>query len=198
MSDLLCSTTRLASTVLVTCSAPQEGFWHDALPALTGLAGAVIGAAASFLAQFVATQGQEKVQQLDFDRRDDGIRRQVCALMKQVTRYVDIAARAGVINLDHLEILLRTVNKRIYTWDASIGLNDAQARALYDASEAIEIARDSVREFNATTAPSARTKDRIKLAFTPARAKLIDFWQAIGDQNLLARIRGKIVIGRYS
>lgn len=198
MNEFLCSTTTLVSTTLLKCSVPAEGFWHDALPAITGFVGALIGAAASFLAQFIAARSQEKVQQLGFDRRDGGIRRQVSALMKQVTRYVDIAARAGVINLPHFETLLRTVNERIYTWDASMALDDAQARALYDASEAIGIACDSVKAYFDVTAPGARSKERVKLAFTPARGKLIDFWQAIGDEKFLRRIRGNIAIGRYS
>ena len=194
MTDFVCSTAALASTTILKCSAPSEGLWHDVIPAIAGLAGALIGAAAAFFAQRAAARAQERLQHLEFGRRDIGIRRQVSALMKQVSRYVDTASRVGKINLVHLDVLLREVNRRIYTWDVSMALDDTQAAALYEASEAIEIARGAIKEYFYTTTPASRTKERIQLAFEPALGKLIVFWRSMRDETTALRMEGRTSI----
>lgn len=72
-----------------------------------------------------------------------------------------------------------------------MALEDAPAEALYEASEAIEIARSAIKEYFEKTMPPNREKELIKLAFKPAHDKLIAFWRSLGAEEAALRMEGK-------
>jgi hypothetical protein len=190
LSDLVCTTTSLATTMLLMCSAPPQGFWHDAGPAILGFASAIVGAVLAFGGQWLATRGQKQIQNAEFARRDDGIRRQLKALMAHVSRYVILAKSNGAINFRHLDHVMNNLNEHIYVYDVSTALSDAQAAALYEAAEAIDIARRYIHEngLDLDSARSPEARDQVKAAFGAPRNKVANFWKEIGDASWRDRL----------
>jgi hypothetical protein len=181
------------------CSAPAAWPWHDALTIFGALIGALIGAGAVLIGQIIAARNQEKTQerriiadkelkQMEFDRLDAGVKRQLVALVGQVSTHVEVLRRNGYADYPALRQVIDQMDERIYKWEVPTALQDYESEALYRASESIELAyQASVRMgFLDVLGVDDQAKrfemmDRAKeLWKTPCQC-LCTFWATMGD-----------------
>jgi hypothetical protein len=111
--------------------------------------GAAVGAAAVLASQYFTNRQQERLQgqriaadkalkDMDFDRQDAGVRRQLLARVGQVCTYVAAARETGHTDYEALRQMLDRLNERIYRWEVPIAIEDIVAEMLYGASEILE------------------------------------------------------------
>jgi gas vesicle protein len=201
--DLTCTLSSLATNPVLKCSAPDGSTWWS--PAIIGILGAVIGAAIGFVAQVLQAKKQEQLAQarikadkdlkeLDFKRTDEGIRRQLSALVAQIGTWVEVLRQHGLIgDYNSLRTSISQLNERIYKWEASTALSDEQAEALYRVSEVVGIAYDfvlrskldEIMKAPALDAEGVKVRDRAinatKGTFKPSCEALATFWSAMND-----------------
>ena len=171
---------------------------HDITAGITGLLGALIGGGSAVLAQHLLAQRQERMQgeritadknlkEMEFDRLDAGVRRQLVALVAHVCTYVVVGRETGHTDYQALRLLLDRLNERIYRWEIPTALKDYEAEALYRAAEVIEIQYRTALEHSLDNFDGVDWEERAKreyLAkanFKESCRALCGFWASQGD-----------------
>jgi len=181
------------------CSLPSSPVWHGLLSALPALVGALLGAGAAIFAQHLLAKRQETMQnqriaadkelkQMEFDRLDAGVRRQLVALVGQVCTYVAVVRETGHTDYEALRQMLDRLNDRIYRWEVPTAIEDHVAETLYGASEMLEIEyRTAIAngfdkfDDGITQTERAQREYFAKANFKVGCKQLCAFWATQGD-----------------
>jgi gas vesicle protein len=183
------------------CSLPDNThLWSN--PAFTGFLGAIIGAGIGFVAQFLLAKKQEQMardkieadrvlKEAEFKRTDQGIHRQLRALVSQVGTWVTALRQYGLIgDFNLLRASLSQLNERIYKWEVSTALTDEQAEGLYTVSEMVGLAYEFVlrSKLDVNLAGDDREKrdgaiTGNKGTFKLSCGALAQFWLAMEDEK---------------
>lgn len=151
---------------------------------------AMVGAGASLAAQGLAFFVQSQLKGRDADRMDQGVRRQVMAVVDQVGGCVLLARQYGPMDWKKMGQFLDRLQSRIYLWEVSVALTNEQSERLYFAAGLIEIAYNNARQLKTEREPVedeyAMTEydqyaDRIREMFNESCIALAGFWDAMGD-----------------
>lgn len=165
--------------------------------------GAVVGATAALLAQLIAGKQQlaaqaeriaadKTLKEMDFERVDRGVRRQVNALVSEVGKFVYQCRTLSPVDWTKMEPVLTRFLNRIYQPDVPVALTDAQAEALYAAAGAIEVSYQFTLQqpwgrmvTKSNQEPEKydafQAIDLVKATFKDPTAKIASFWHEMGE-----------------
>jgi hypothetical protein len=180
---LVCTGNTIGPMLKLNCSGPMgsplPGIFQFAGPLL----GTLIGAAAALLGQWILTRHQQKLKETEFKRIDEGVRRQVKALVEHVGNLVYIDRTQAPANLKRLGEFLELLESRVYTWEVSRALTDNQAEKLYSVVESVGIQYRYTVEWKPAAHGSGFDPKNWNDNFNDACGALAEFWTAMGDDK---------------
>lgn len=174
--------------------------WRDYLPLLNGFIGSIIGASAVLAGQYFTGRLQlrmqtrqlaatENLKQLEFDRIDSGVRRQVKALVDQVGNFVYLSRKYGPVDWQKMSVFKERLESRIYLWEVSTALTDEQAEALYYAEASIDVNyRFALQEPWIGEDPHEH-REQAKAIFNDSCGALAKFWNVMGETQRSSKFR---------
>jgi hypothetical protein len=186
---LVCTVKSIGPTVKLNCIGPTGSQWPGIFQFAGPLLGAFIGAAAALFGQWILTRHQQNLKEAEFKRIDEGVRRQVKALVSHVGNLVYFDRIYAGANLNRLGEFLERLESRVYTWEVSRALTDDQAEKLYSVVESVGITYRHTVEWKSAPDGSAHDPKMWSDTFNHACGALAEFWAAMGDERMAKAFR---------
>jgi hypothetical protein len=159
---------------------------------LSGLVGAALGAGGVILANWLLTGREERMQveriaadkqlkEMEFARLDAGVRRQVIALLKDVSAFTRFMRETGDSDLPYLQELRDRLRERVFCWEVPTAFTDAEAELLYRITSMLNLMYKALTDIPASD-------DRVKATkslTSKLSERIREFWSLVGDDKTL-------------
>ncbi|HXM18316.1 MAG TPA: hypothetical protein VN934_05840 [Candidatus Tumulicola sp.] len=165
------------------------------LPAVMGLIGALVGAGiagvVALKVQKASSKAARDLEEMKLNRHDEGVRRQIRALMKDLDRYCFVAQSQGLINDAMWAVSLERVENRVSMPDVADALDEAQAAAVFEATYLNSMNLQTIarlnRFFESLKTPDQAAREThqnsVSGAATPARDAMLRVWETFGMKS---------------
>lgn len=118
--------------------------------ALFVLLGNVVLGFSAFLGVIVTANNLRRLEQEKRNHEDAGVRRQVRALLKQMSGVIRAGFERGDLSPEKWKATYYTFRDRLMASDVPRALSDERAEAIYEALESIRVARWAAKDLEAT------------------------------------------------